>query len=227
MDFDPHNITRFPPFAFKLRKFFRTPLIIWHLSLDWYAGRLLSHPRYENILDFQSLEIFKKRNEKFQKEMAEVFKSYHDRCQRCQFCCRLFLLCFHELDCVLYGLNPWFNAPFMQPPTRFHEIVKKFLAWITPTVFVRKLNELLRGKKESTEIVDGRCTCMMLGDHGCKFDYGQRPTICVLFLCDGLIGEMSWVDYRHYITASSKYLAFLTHSIKDVAAELSSLQRKP
>ena len=201
------------------------PLTIWYISLDWYAGKLLSQASDGNILDFQSQKIFKQRNEKFQKEMAEVFNPYHYRCRRCQYCCMIDLP-FYQVDCVLYGLKPRLFAPLMVAPTRFQELMKVFLLWITPTICVRKLKILVHSKEKSSQVVKPACPCWMWTEHGCKYDYGQRPTYCVLHLCKGLIGEMDWADYRRYITVSSRYLAYLTHSMKDVAAELSSLQKK-
>ena len=54
----------------------------------------------------------------------------------------------------------------------------------------------------------------------------SAPTLCLFFLCRGLVSEMDWASYRQYLSVSSRYLAFLTRTMRQVAAELSSRQTK-
>jgi hypothetical protein len=221
--FDHNKITGCSPFAFTLRKFMFNSLRMWYISLDWYAGKLLHIAINRNIDDFKSLKIFKNDNEIFQNKLADVFKSYHHRCSRCQDCCML-AMPLHEIDCVLYGFKPSFYDSFGVSPTHFRKLLKEILILITPTMFIRKLTTLLRGPEESNQGGGPEVPCWMWTEHGCKYDYGQRPTLCLLFLCRGLVSEMDWASYRQYISASSRYLAFLTRTLKQVAAELSLQQ---
>jgi hypothetical protein len=212
-------------FPFLVRNFTFEGLNVWHSFLDWWAGKLLSQARTGNIEDFQSQKIFKQRNEKFQNEMAAIFISYLYRCRECKFCCMINRP-FYQIDCVLYGLRPRLYTHLMMPPTSFQMCLWDLLRWMTPAKLIVKFKERLFGEKGSSQGDKSLRPCWMLGEHGCKYAWGQRPTYCVLFLCRGLISHLTWADYRQYIMISLRYLAHLTWSMKEVRAELSSRQRK-
>jgi hypothetical protein len=228
MSFDPtagKGVSRTPA-VLKFRKIFYRVLMIWYLSLDYWAGRWLPQLKGSKT-DLASRRIFSERNKAWQEEMGQVFSHCHPICRDCRHCCMIDLP-LYQVDCVLYGFLP--QPALMVPPLDFHGLAAEAFPWLTPAG-LQQLRRSWRGQGQARNRQEkfvrrqNPTPCWMWTQSGCKYPYGRRPTFCVLYLCDGLLLQMSWFDFRRYVWVSGKYLARLTRSMRAIFLEWQQKQR--
>ena len=202
------------------RMFLFDCLNAWYGLLDYWAGKALRKVESSNFKEPMSRSLFLRRNAKLQRELAEVFAPYHPLCRECKYCCMIDLP-LYQVDCVLYGFKPY---PFMMvPATRLSDPVRKITFWLRPKQIAFMLKSLLEGipaprKVQPSLKNTSHSPCWMWTESGCKYEYGERPTYCVLYLCKDLIRQMSSKDYRKYFRTSCKYLLHLTRSLNQAMA---------
>ena len=188
--------------------------------LNCWAGKGLQKVISRDFKESKSRSLFLQRNKKIQREMAEIFAPYQPLCRECTYCCRIDLP-LYQVDCVLYGFKP--HSFLMVPPTRLKDPVWRMAFWLKPKQIGNVLKSLWRGgpAQRNTKPFLKTTThppCWMWTESGCKYEHGERPTFCVLYLCKNLIFQMSSRDYRKYFWTSCKYLLHLTRSLNEVMA---------
>lgn len=189
----------------------------WYCLLDYWAGKGLHKVVRGDFKEPKSRSLFLQRNKKIQGEMAEIFAPYHPLCRECQYCCHISLP-LYQVDCVLYGFKPY--GCMTVPATRLGDPVSRMASWLKPKKIWNVLKSLPGGVPVQRNMKPfpkntSRKPCWMWTESGCKYDWGERPTFCVLFLCKNLIFQMSSEDYRKYFWTSCKYLLHLTRSLKE------------
>ncbi len=202
------------------RMFLFDCLNAWYGFLDYWAGKGLCKVQSSDFKEPVSRSLFLRRNETLQREMAEVFAPYHPLCRECKYCCMIDLP-LYQVDCILYGIKPYWAI--MVPATRLRDPVRRIVRWLKPKQLSLILKSLLKGipaqrKMQPSPKDISQIPCWMWTDSGCKYEYGERPTYCVLYLCKNLIGQMSSKDYRKYFRTSCKYLLHLTRSLNQAMA---------
>ena len=195
-------------------------LNVWYRLLDYWAGKGLHKVISGDSKESKSRSLFLQRNEKIQREMAEIFAPYHPLCRECTYCCHIDLP-LYQVDCVLYGFKPY--SCMMVPATQLGDPVKKIAFWLKPQHAWKVLTSLLRAVPAPRNIKPflkdtRRPPCWMWTESGCKYEWGERPTFCILYLCKNLISQMSSEDYRKYFWISCKYLRHLTLALKEAMA---------
>jgi hypothetical protein len=195
-------------------------LNVWYRLLDYWAGKGLHKVISSDSKESKSRSLFLQRNEKIQREMAEIFAPYQPLCRECTYCCRIDLP-LYQVDCVLYGFKPY--SCMTVPATRLVDPVRRMAIWLKPKQIWKVLKSLRRGVPAQRNMKPffkntTRQPCWMWIESGCKYEWGERPTFCVLYLCENLISHMSSEDYRKYFWTSCKYLRHLTLALKEAMA---------
>ena len=195
-------------------------LYVWYCLLDYWTGKGLHKVISSDFKESKSRSVFLQRNKKIQRKMAEIFAPYHLMCQECQYCCHINLP-LYQVDCILYGFKPY--SCMMVPPTRLVDLLRRIAFWLKPKQIWNVLKSLLRGvpaQRNMKPFIKNitRPPCWMWTESGCKYEWGERPTFCVLYVCKNLIFQMSSEDYRKYFLTSCKYLLHLTLSLKAAMA---------
>jgi hypothetical protein len=72
----------------KFRKIFYRALLLWYLSLDYWAVKLLPQLKGSKI-NLDSRRIFGERNKAWQKVMGKVFSHCHPICRDCRYFCMI------------------------------------------------------------------------------------------------------------------------------------------
>jgi hypothetical protein len=202
------------------RKFLFDCLNVWYRLLDYWAGKGLHKMISRDFKESKIGSLFLQRNERIQREMAQIFAPYHPLCRQCTYCCYIDLP-LYQVDCVLYGFKPY--SCLMVPATPLVDPVRRMVFWLRPKYIWDILTSIRRGvpAQKNMQLLLNNATdqpCWMWTESGCKYGWGERPTFCVLYLCDNLIFHMSSEDYRKYFWTSCKYLRHLTLALREAMA---------
>ena len=199
-----------------IRRFAYKSTLIRYQMMDYWQGNWAQEIAAGNLQEVASRNESLITNEKLQQEMSQIFLLYHHLCQRCQYCCHSDLF-IYRIDCILYGWK--LNNPLMVPQINLTVIIKL----ITPGQLNKLINQLFRRKADIKKLTHSEANtlvpCSFLTDIGCKFAYGRRPTICVLYLCEYFMSEMSWRDFTRYIRLAHQYCRHLSRSARLIVSE--------
>ena len=102
-------------------------LNVWYCLLDYWAGKGLHKVISRDFKESKSRSLFLQRNEKIQREMAEIFAPYQPLCRECTYCCRIDLP-LYQVDCILYGFKPY--SCLMVPASRLVDPVRRMAFWL-------------------------------------------------------------------------------------------------
>jgi hypothetical protein len=192
-------------------------LVIRYLMIDYLKEKWVQEIAASNRPELACRNEILLANEKFQREISQVFSPCRHLCQRCQYCCQIDLP-FYRIDCILYGWRP--NDGLMVAPKSLIYILKKTIP-LPLRIFLRE--HLYRSKPEEKELTPSEATtqfpCSFWTDKGCTFALGRRPTFCVLYLCEYFMFEMSWRDFTRYIRLGHQYLHHLSRSLRLILTE--------
>jgi hypothetical protein len=190
-------------------------LLFWLHILQCRAGKWLSRAP-DNVPPIDLLRRqFAQCNRDVQEEFHLVFAPYHRFCSQCLRNCCLgyyppeiaYRSNFFPVDALIYGGTP-------EQLTRLYE-------WDWGNLF-RTTIDVLRGKKafqtEPWKEDNNIKPCPDLGENGCKLSWGNRSVYCILFLCDGILNQMTPRDYHRYLKVSFLYLWRITKFINKLTA---------
>ena len=184
-------------------------LLFWLYILQCRAGKWLSRVPHNDPPITMLRRQFAHYNGDIQEEFYQVFAPYLQICIQClRNCClgyyppeRPYRSNFFPVDAMIYG--------------RTSEQLTRLYEWDWGNIF-RTTIDVLRGKNLSTEPwkEDKNIKpCPDLGENGFTLSWGNRPVYCILYLCDGILNQMTPRDYHRYLKVSFLYLWRITRFI--------------
>jgi hypothetical protein len=194
----------------RLRLFIDQGLELWYHFLDYRMGVRAALPALAGAGPGRRPDLWLVRTMAFQEQLGNIFAGYREVCCRCGYCCGIWPAPFSRLDCLLFGLSP--NGRLVYPAPGFALIATRILKWATP----RPWWWIWLGHK-GPKPAGSRKACPFLTQQGCGLPLGARPALCLIFLCNTLINNLSWHDYRKYVSITGQYLCFLTRLVRAAA----------
>jgi hypothetical protein len=211
--------------AVGIRAVVRRLLYLWYCLLRFRASTWCHQMAGWQPAEFSRRSEFLKANLKLQEELRQVFNPFYYLCNSECSCCQTQRIPYNFIDGVLYG------TPLDLPPGHSPMGLTKLLTTTLreEAVLVRRyFRRYFPGKADcparDPDHQPQGTLCPALTEKGCGLPWGRRPVLCVFFLCGRFIRVMDWRSYWRYVWVGSRYLFFLTCSLKLVVAEWRSKQ---
>jgi hypothetical protein len=177
----------------------------WLFLLNCAASSYLSKMPVSNNRSISTVGLVDE-NKRYQENLSHFFVSFYQSCLPCKSSC-----CTHMekpppimiLDYLLFGI---------------YENGCVHLSHININAITERIANILKIGNRRLIKKSNYMRCPRLTNKGCSLPWGQRPTVCVILLCQNFCKVMTWQEYWHFMLKCTSYLFFLTKSFYKLTA---------